>query len=112
MAFQVEAGGFVGFFVVIILSPLLVFTPHLAHLMKDSQNSSMPPSQDRRKRTRSLRERSGRKPGGQVGHPGTTLRFARQPDRLIVHAPADCYLCGSSLTESEVARTERRQPRR
>lgn len=34
---------------------------HLAHLMKDSQNSSLPPSQDRRKRTRSLRERSGRR---------------------------------------------------
>jgi len=74
---------------------------HLAHLMKDSRNSSLPPSQDRRKRTRSLRERSGRKPGGQVGHPGTTLGFARQPDRLIVHSPADCYLCGSSLAESE-----------
>lgn len=82
---------------------------HLAHLMKDSRNSSMPPSQDRRKRARSLRERSGRKPGGQVGHRGTALGFARQPDRLIVHAPADCYLCGSSLAESEVARTERRQ---
>ena len=26
---------------------------HLAHLMKDSRNSSLPPSQDRRKRTRS-----------------------------------------------------------
>ena len=63
---------------------------HLAHLMKDSRNSSMPPSQDRRKRTRSLRERSGRQPGGQVGHPGTTLDFARQPNRLIIHAPADC----------------------
>jgi len=82
---------------------------HLAHLMKDSRNSSLPPSQDRRKRTRSLRERSGRKPGGQVGHRGTTLGFARQPDRLIIHAPADCYLCGSALGESEVARTERRQ---
>src|SRR5215218_1320441 len=82
---------------------------HLAHLMKDSRNSSLPPSQDRRKRTRSLRERSGRKAGGQVGHPGTTLGFARQPDRLIIHSPADCYLCGSALGGSEVARTERRQ---
>lgn len=82
---------------------------HLAHLMKDSQNSSMPPSQDRRKRTRSLRERSGRKAGGQVGHPGTTLGLAPQPDRLTVHAPADCYLCGSSLGGCEVASTERRQ---
>jgi transposase len=82
---------------------------HLAHLIKDSRNSSLPPSTDRRKRTRSLRQRSGRKPGGQVGHPGTTLSFVERPDRLILHAPADCYLCGSSLAESEVARTERRQ---
>src|SRR5947209_13990958 len=82
---------------------------HLAHLMKDSRNSSMPPSQDRRKRTRSLRERSGRKPGGQVGHPGTTLGFVEKPDRLIIHAPQACYLCGSVLAGSEVACTERRQ---
>ncbi|MFL6334244.1 MAG: IS66 family transposase [Pyrinomonadaceae bacterium] len=82
---------------------------HLAHLLKDSRNSSMPPSQDRRKRTRSLRERSGRKAGGQVGHPGTTLGFARQPDRLVIHAPQSCHLCGSSLVENQVARTERRQ---
>jgi transposase len=82
---------------------------HLAHLMKDSRNSSLPPSQDRRKRTRGLRERSGRKAGGQVGHPGTTLGFARQPDRLVIHAPQSCHLCGSSLAESQVARTERRQ---
>ena len=42
---------------------------HLAQLLKDSRNSSLPPSQDRRKRTRSLRERSGRKPGVQAGNP-------------------------------------------
>ena len=30
MAFKMEAGGLVGFFVVAILSPLVVFTPHLA----------------------------------------------------------------------------------
>jgi transposase len=82
---------------------------HLAHLMKDSRNSSMPPSADRRKRTRSLRERSGRRPGGQEGHPGTTLHFAEQPDRLVIHAPQSCRLCGSSLAGSEAARTERRQ---
>lgn len=82
---------------------------HLAHLMKDSHNSSLPPSQDRRNRTRSLRERSGRKAGGQVSHYGTTLSLVEQPDHLIIHAPVDCYLCGSSLAESEVARTERRQ---
>jgi transposase len=82
---------------------------HLAHLMKDSHNSSLPPSQDRRKRTRSLRERSGRKPGGQVGHTGTTLGFVEKPDRLVIHVPQSCHLCGSSLVESQVALTERRQ---
>jgi transposase len=82
---------------------------HLAHLMKDSQNSSMPPSQDRRRRTRSLRERSRRKPGGQLGHPGATLGLVDQADRLIIHAPQSCHLCGSALGGSEVARIERRQ---
>jgi transposase len=82
---------------------------HLAHLMKDSHNSSLPPSTDRRKRTRSLREKSGRRPGGQVGHPGATLEFIVKPCRLVIHAPESCCLCGSSLAGIEVARTERRQ---
>src|SRR5215204_3790001 len=82
---------------------------HIAHLMKDSHNSSLPPSQDRRKRTRSLRERSGRKAGGQVGHPSSTLGFVEKPDRLVIRVPQTCHLCGSSLVESRAARTERRQ---
>jgi uncharacterized coiled-coil protein SlyX len=82
---------------------------HLAHLMKNSQNSSMPPSTDRRKRTRSLREKSGRKPGGQVGHPGSTLGWVEKPNLLRIHAPKACRFCGSSLDESEVTVSERRQ---
>lgn len=82
---------------------------HLAHLLKDSQNSSRPPSTDPRKRTRSLREKSGKKVGGQPGHQGMTLGFVDMPDRLIIHSPEDCYLCGSSLGESEVTESERRQ---
>src|SRR5204863_3657859 len=82
---------------------------YLAHLMKDSHNSSLPPSADRRKRTHSLRQKSGRKPGGQVGHPGATLNLVESPDHLIIHAPQTCFLCGSSLAGSEAARTERRQ---
>ena len=49
---------------------------HLATVMKNSQTSSLPPSTDWHKRTRSLRERSGRKPGGQVGHRGATREFS------------------------------------
>lgn len=77
--------------------------------MKNSQNSSFPPSTDRRKRTSSLREKSGRKPGGQVGHPGTTLDFADQPDHLVIHASETCHYCGSDLRGSEVVGSERRQ---
>jgi transposase len=82
---------------------------HLAHLMKDSQNSSLPPSQDRRKRTKSLREKSGKKVGGQVGHAGATLNFVAQPGRLHIQVPEECCLCGSSLSGSAVERTERRR---
>jgi len=82
---------------------------HLARLLKDSQNSSLPPSKDSRKRTRSLREKSDKKPGGQVGHTGATLCFVEKPDRLRIHSPQACSLCGSVLGESEVTRTERRQ---
>lgn len=82
---------------------------HLAHLLKNSKNSSLPPSTDPRKRTKSLREKSGRKPGGQAGHPGATLDFVAQPDRLRIHAPEACHVCGSSLGNSEIEGSERRQ---
>lgn len=82
---------------------------HLATVLKDSQNSSKPPSTDPHKKTRSLREKSGRRPGGQLGHPGATLKFVSQPDHLITHTPAACHLCGSSLSEGAVIKKERRQ---
>lgn len=45
---------------------------------KDSHNSSIPPSQESIsakavRRTQSLRTKSERKTGGQLGHPGSTL---------------------------------------
>jgi transposase len=82
---------------------------HLAHVLKNSQNSSLPPSRDLHKRTQSLREKSGRKPGGQVGHKGATREFVEQPDHLLIHAPESCSLCGSSLSGAEVKASERRQ---
>lgn len=62
-----------------------------ALVMKDSHNSSRPPSTDPlwAKRTRSLRRPSGRHPGGQAGHLGETLRLSERPDRIIEHRPQE-----------------------
>lgn len=48
---------------------------------KNSNNSSLPPSHDifRQLRTKTLREPSGEKTGGQQGHEGTTLQMAENP---------------------------------
>jgi transposase len=82
---------------------------HLATVMKNSQTSNLPPSRGPRKRTKSLREKSGRKPGGQVGHKGVTREFVEKPDHLVIHAPESCSLCGSSLSRAEAKASERRQ---
>jgi transposase len=68
----------------------------------NSRNSGKPPSSDGLtkppRRTQSLREASGKKPGGQKGHPGETLRQVAEPDATIDHYPATCAQCDSPLT--------------
>lgn len=63
----------------------------------DSSNSSKPPSSDgpgqSPRRTQSLRERGGRKPGGQPGHPGKHLKPSERVDHTIMHRPATCGSC-------------------
>jgi len=80
---------------------------------RDSHNSSLPPSLDlpwkKVSRTRSLRQKSGLKPGGQPGHRGSTLKQSAHPDRVITHAPEACPGCGAPLDEAEVLTSERRQ---
>src|SRR5262249_42156997 len=60
-------------------------------LAKDSHNSGKSPSSDGLgRKTRSPRKKSGKKPGGQVGHRGETLRLAAVADEVIEHRPARC----------------------
>jgi transposase len=80
-------------------------------LGKDSHNSSLPPSTDglKKKKPVSLRQPSGRKPGGQKGHPGRTLTFSEQPDEILPHPPTQCGGCGACLEEVAGEEGERRQ---
>ena len=87
-----------------------------ARQAKDSHNSSKPPASDGLKRqlpqTRSLRRRSGRKPGGQLGHVGETLHLVApdQVDDVVEHRPVVCATCQTPLNEAaEVTACERRQ---
>ncbi len=82
-----------------------------ARLAKDSHNSSKPPSSDGLKRkTKSLRAKSGKKPGGQLGHRGETLHLVAVPDEVVEHRPAVCGACQSPLAEdASVVLYERRQ---
>ena len=55
-----------------------------ARLAKDSHNRSKPPSSDGlARKTKRLRRRSGKEPGGQLGHRGETLRLVATPDAVV-----------------------------
>lgn len=79
-------------------------------ISKNSRNSSKPPSSDglRKPEPKSLRGKSERKPGGQKGHEGETLKMAAHPDEVVVHGASRCERCGCSL-DGAAAEVERRQ---
>ena len=94
----------------VLLERVQELEARLAKASKDSHNSSKPPSSDGLKRkTKSLRKKSGKKPGGQLGHRGETLRLVAKPDEVVEHRPSHCPQCQSPLTDAEVVLRERRQ---
>ncbi|HEY4603801.1 MAG TPA: IS66 family transposase [Blastococcus sp.] len=81
-------------------------------LAASSRNSSKPPSSDGldKPAPKSLRGRSGRKPGGQPGREGRTLRQVAVPDEVVMHEPGACAGCGAELAaDGPPARIIRRQ---
>lgn len=78
---------------------------------KNSRNSSVPPSKDENRplKTKSLREPSDKKIGGQQGHEGNTLKMTDTPDKVIEHVPDFCCACGSDLQNTPVEFVSKRQ---
>ena len=86
-------------------------------LRRDSHNNDKPPSRDttdskqKRKKKRAARKKGKKKrrPGGQKGHPGTTLQMVSDPDKVVVHEVQSCDHCGKSLDEAPVKQYDHRQ---
>src|SRR5712672_2430111 len=68
---------------------------------KDSTNSSIPTSKELIKRTRSQRQKSGKKPGGQPGHQGHRREGNPKPDKTVRIEASHCESCGADLSEVE-----------
>lgn len=76
----------------------------ISSLERNSRTSSKPPSSDKgnfanRPKPKSTRKKSGKKPGGQKGHRGSTLQKVANPDHLKHHdfAPDHTCRCGAEI---------------
>jgi len=70
----------------------------------NSGNSHKPPSSDgyRKKRVQpALPKGEKRASGGQPGHKGRTLRQVEKPDRVLMHLPEHCAVCGREIAAEE-----------
>lgn len=69
-------------------------------LGQNSRSSSKPPPSDSpfvKPAVKSLRAKSGRRPGGQPGYPGSTWALVDDPDEQLRHEPTLCTGCGADL---------------
>ncbi len=80
-------------------------------LGQNPRNSNQPPSSEGlgKPAPKSLRGKSGRRPGGQPGHEGRTLRQVEDPDHIKRHEPAACGGCGAGLAGALETGVVRRQ---
>jgi hypothetical protein len=82
-----------------------------ARVKQNSKNSSRPPSSDGlgKPAPKSLRKRTGRKPGRPEGQPGATMELTGHPDHVVRHEPGCCGSCGAGLSGAWETGMERRQ---
>ncbi len=84
-----------------------------SRLAKNSSNSSKPPGSDglkKQPKTVSLRGKTGKKPGGQNGRTGKTLKQVESPDCVVIHLPDSCQNCNFNLSGTEgICSDEKRQ---
>lgn len=67
---------------------------------RSSRNSSLPPSRDSSQaRKERPKKQSGRKQGGQSGHPGRHRPMVADPDRVVEHWPSVCAGCAKPIDD-------------
>jgi transposase len=69
---------------------------------RSSRNSSLPPSRDssEARKERPKKKGSGRRQGGQPGHPGKHRPMVASPDRVETYWPSECGGCGAAIGEA------------
>ena len=79
-------------------------------ISRNSTNSSKPPSSDGyNKKPKSTRPKTNKKPGGQKGHKGSTLKMSAKIDKVVNHQVEFCERCNKDLTDQKADRIENRQ---
>ena len=80
-------------------------------IAKNSKNSSKPSSTDgfKRPEPKSLRLKSGKKPGGQKGHKGRTLKMTTRPDQTVFYKVKSCSRCQKDLSKRQISEQVKRQ---
>ena len=80
-----------------------------ASVKKDSSNSGIPPSKDIARKTQSLRKKSNKPSGGQLGHKGSNLKMVAIPDEVEDLQPRFCKQCGRSFSQEALFYQKSRQ---
>jgi hypothetical protein len=83
----------------------------VARVRQNSGNSSKPPSSDGlgKSAPKSLRKKTGGRPGRPKGQPGVTMRLTDHPDHWSGTSRRPCRTCGTGLKDARETGVERRQ---